>query len=155
MAHPLRAATLTDAPTLAALHAASFDQPWDAAAFAIFLADPAGLCLLVDDAGTGPLGFVLARRAADEAEILTLAVAPEHRRRGVGRALMRAAQEALAERGARRLFLEVGEDNEAAVALYAGLGFTVAGRRPGYYQQPGRGAGGGDALLMVRDLTLR
>lgn len=154
MAHPLRAATIPDAPVLAALHAGCFDKAWDAAAFATFLADPASLCLLATDDGAPPMGFVLARQAADEAEILTLAVAPEHRRRGVGRALMGAAQDALAERGVRRLFLEVGAGNEAATTLYVGLGFTIAGRRAGYYRQPGQEAGG-DALLMARDLVPR
>ncbi|MBY0338017.1 MAG: GNAT family N-acetyltransferase [Acetobacteraceae bacterium] len=87
-------------------------------------------------------GFILARVAADEAEILTLAVVPEARRQGVATALVEAACAAALLAGARVMFLEVAEDNGAARALYAALGFAVAGRRRGYYG-PGR-----DALLL-------
>lgn len=87
-------------------------------------------------------GMVLARVAADEADILTIAVAPDARRRGLGRALLLAAMEEAARRGAKSMFLEVGVDNAAAAALYVSCGFTQVGRRRGYY------AGGGDALVM-------
>ena len=92
-------------------------------------------------------GMVLARVAADEADILTLAVAPEAQRRGLGRALLLAALDEAARRGAKSMFLEVSVTNEAASALYLSCGFTQVGRRRGYY------AGGGDALVMRARLT--
>jgi len=82
------------------------------------------------------VGYVLARQAADEAEILNLGVAPAARRRGIGRALVREGLAALAARGAEQVFLEVRESNAAARALYAEFGFAEVGRRRGYYRRP-------------------
>jgi ribosomal-protein-alanine N-acetyltransferase len=89
---------------------------------------------------------VLARVAAGEAEILTLAVVPGARRRGLGAALMQAALARAAEAGAREMFLEVAEGNEAARRLYGALGFAGVGRRPRYYSD------GRDALVLRRSL---
>jgi [ribosomal protein S18]-alanine N-acetyltransferase len=91
-------------------------------------------------------GFVLARAAAGEAEILTLAVVPAARRQGVGSALLAGAMAAACARGAAEMFLEVAASNAAAHALYAGLGFTEVGRRPRYY------ADGADAFVLRRTL---
>lgn len=128
------------AEALAAIHAASFPpaERWAAAALATQLALPGGFGLL-DPRG----GFVLARVAADEAEILTLAVAPPARRQGVARALLAAAHAEAAARGAVASYLEVAAGNEAALALYAAAGYRAVGRRPGYY------ADGGDAIVMA------
>jgi ribosomal-protein-alanine N-acetyltransferase len=145
----IRRAGIADAGLIAALHAASFAQAWSAEDFARFLTNPLCRCLLAS--APIPNGFVVVRVAADEAEVLTLAVAPEARRRGLAALLMRSLQEELIAAGTRRLYLEVGVVNEAAVALYEGLGFEKAGRRPGYYQT-GDGAGE-DAILMRRLLT--
>lgn len=121
---------------LAALHARCFvsPPPWSAAAFAGLLAD-AQVALLAEPGGRG---FALARVVADEAELLTLAVLPEARRQGVGRALLARFEQLAAARGAARGFLEVAEDNAAACALYAAAGWSPVGRRPGYYRVPGR-----------------
>jgi ribosomal-protein-alanine N-acetyltransferase len=124
---------------LAAIHAHAFDEPWDSAAFGALLNGP-GVVALVAEKGGEPVGLVMVRAVADEAEILTLAVLPSARRRGVGAALMRAALAEAARFGARRLFLEVAEDNAAAAGLYARLGFVEVGRRRGYYAR-----GGGEA----------
>lgn len=144
----IRAVAPADSPLLAALHAASFPpgEAWREDAFARLIALPGTAGVLAAEGGA-PLGFVLTRRAADEAEILTLAVLPERRRRGVGRALLAAGLGLLAEQGVGRVFLEVAADNRAARALYRGAGFAMVGRRPDYYG-PGR-----DALLFARDLT--
>jgi len=112
---------------LAALHAASFDAPWSEAALAALLDTPGTFAFHNRD------GFVLVRVAGDEAEILTLAVAPAARGKGLGRALMVAAANRSQELGAAALFLEVGVANPAALALYAGLGFANVGARKGYY----------------------
>lgn len=133
------------APELAALHAQAFDHPWSAAEICGLLARPEVFALAADE------GFVLMQAAAGEAEVLTLAVAPAARRRGLGRALVEAALAEARRRGAEAAFLEVAEGNAAARALYAGCGFTEAGRRRGYYRR----AGGAreDALVLRCDLN--
>ena len=92
-------------------------------------------------------GAVASREAADEAEILNLAVARDWRRRGIGRRLMEAALEGAVAAGVRRVFLEVRESNAGARAFYRRLGFAEAGRRRGYYHHPAE-----DALLLSRTL---
>jgi ribosomal-protein-alanine N-acetyltransferase len=126
-------------PALAALHAAAFppDQAWGAEAIGLML----GMAGAQGFHSPGQ-GFVLARIAADEAEILTLAVAPAARRQGHGTALMAAALAAARARGAAAMLLEVAEGNAAARALYAALGFVPVGRRRRYY------ADGTDALIL-------
>lgn len=130
---------------LAALHAEAFDAPWNAAAFADLLGQ-SGVALEGDDDG-----FILVRTVADEAEILTLAVRPPARRRGLGARLVRTAAGRAASAGATRLFLEVAEDNAAARGLYGRLGFEAAGRRPRYY--PRADGSAIDALLLVLNLA--
>ncbi len=139
----LRGATFLDASVLAALHATSFSDPWSAESFAVLLAQPGVMGWL---AGDPPHGLLLARAAADEAEILTLAVMPEARRTGAGAAMVDEMLRALKGGVTRRIFLEVAADNAAALALYAGKGFAPCGRRAGYY------AGGVDATIMERVL---
>lgn len=128
-------ATPTDAALMASLHASSFDRAWDEQTMTTFLAGPGTLCLIgfAGDAGPVPAGLLIARRASDEAEILTFCVAPACRRLGLGRALLRHAVAALRKSGAKRLFLEVDEGNAAALALYRSLGAEPVGRRLGYY----------------------
>lgn len=136
---------------LAALHRASFDEPWDADALAELLALPGTFGLMaVEESLHAPLGFVLLRIAADEAEILTIAVDPHRRRRGVGRKLIEAAAAVAVARGAAALFLEVAEDNAPALGLYEGAGFRTVGRRPGYYR---RATGAAAARTMRLDLA--
>jgi ribosomal-protein-alanine N-acetyltransferase len=130
---------------LAELHAEAFSRPWTASAFADLLAQPG--MILEGEAG----GFVLVRVSADEAEILTLAVQPACRRAGLASRLVVAAARRAVERGADRLLLEVAEDNDAARALYARLGFETVGRRRGYYARPEGEAV--DALLLVLNLA--
>lgn len=131
---------------LARLHAASFTtpRPWTEAELAGFLADP--LCDLIALDG----GFALIRTIAGEAELLTIAVDPTLRRRGLGRTLLDAALVRAKAHGAEAIFLEVAADNVAAIALYEAAGFQRSGTRPGYYRQ----ADGfrTDALTMVLPL---
>lgn len=116
------------ADVLADIHAQAFDAPWTALDLAGLMDQPGVLAL-----AEGRDGFILIRVVADEAEILTLAVRPDRRRLGLGDRLTRRAALAARDRGARRLFLEVAEDNPAAHALYGRAGFMPAGRRRGYY----------------------
>lgn len=132
---------------LAALHAACFTmpRPWRAAEFAAFLESP-GVYLCGD-----ARGFALGRALAGEAELLTLAVHPDHRRAGLGRALVAGFETAAWAGGATVAFLEVAENNAAAVALYVAAGYARAGCRPGYYAGPdGRRV---DALMLRKALA--
>ncbi|MGG5810841.1 GNAT family N-acetyltransferase [Falsiroseomonas sp. CW058] len=139
------AAQPADAPALAALHALAFPpaERWGAEAIGLMLGMPGAFGLHLPG-----LGFVLARVAADEAEILTLAVAPSARRQGHGAALLAGAMAGAAARGAAAMFLEVSDRNTPARALYAAAGFATAGRRRRYY------ADGSDALVLRRDFTI-
>ena len=139
--------TRDTAERLAGIHAAAFSAPWDAASLADLL-EQAGVFAI-----EAPDGFILLRTVADEAEVLTLAVRPEARRRGLGARLVREGGTAAAARGAARLFLEVADDNAAALALYARAGFSEAGRRPGYYARPDGGRQ--DALILALNLPVK
>lgn len=133
---------------LARLHARCFTTPapWSAADFAGFLADP--LCFLI----CAPQGFALGRAVAGEAELLTIAVDPDARRQGTGRALLDALLAAAQTRGAEMLFLEVSAENPAAIALYRAAGLRETGRRRGYYRTPqGQRI---DALVMATALPV-
>ena len=140
---PLQQAVAAHAPALAAIHAASFPpaEQWGQNVMELQLG-LLGAFGLIHPSG----GMVLARTAADEAEILTIAVLPEQRRGGLGGVLLRAAMASAVSRGARTMFLEVAIDNTAAQALYARHGFTQVGHRRRYYPD------GGDALVLRADL---
>jgi len=143
---------LAHVAVLEALHRTAFAEPWDQRALAGLLSGPGVAGVLAVDAGpaTQPLGFILCRAAADEAEVLTIAVHPDARRRGVGRALMGACGRRLAGLGVERLFLEVAAGNGAARALYAACGFAQVGRRKNYYARPD---GPEDALVLAVDVA--
>ena len=149
----IRPATLDDLPALAALHGASFADAWSADSLGRLLASPGAFALVAERDGR-PAGFVLARNAAGEAEILTLAVSPAARRLGLGRALVGEAARGAAESGATVIFLEVAVANLAARSLYGAFGFEEAGRRKGYYMED-PGSAPGDALVLRAELPLR
>jgi ribosomal-protein-alanine N-acetyltransferase len=135
------------AARLSALHHAAFaadSRGWSAEEIAA-LAGAAGAVLALAGTEAQPEGFALGRAVAGEAELLTIAVRPEARRRGHGAALLRAVERDAAARGAATLFLEVSERNAAACALYRRFGYVARGRRPLYY-------GDADALLLSKDL---
>ena len=134
-----------DAAVIAQLHAASFGRGWDEDEVYRLLIDSAVVAHRAMT-GRGLVGFVMSRKAADEAEILSIAIAPARRGRGLSRPLLDYHLRSLAGLGVRAIFLEVDEHNAAACRLYTGAGFREAGRRPGYY------AGGATALVMRRDL---
>jgi ribosomal-protein-alanine N-acetyltransferase len=143
---------------LAALHAASFAEAWDRDSLARLLAAPGARALVAWDGeggGARPLGLALLRVADDEGELLSLAVAPEARRRGAGRALLCECLAVAAALGACRMFLEVALDNRAARRLYQGFGFVEVGRRPRYYRPASDSApdSGATALTLRLDLV--
>lgn len=95
-------------------------------------------------------GFAISRIAADEAEILTIAVEPSARKRGVGRDLLHEHLQRATLAGAGTMFLEVDAENAAAIALYHRFGFAQVASRAGYYRRPdGKPA---TALVMRREL---
>jgi ribosomal-protein-alanine N-acetyltransferase len=131
---------------LAAVHARAMDSgpAWGLADFAGLLASPGAFAL--GDAR----GIAVGRVAADEAELLTIAVVPEYRRAGLGRTLLAAFEARAAAAGAATAYLEVAADNAAAIAMYAARGYGETGRRRGYYRHPdGRRT---DAITMARGL---
>ena len=134
------------AALMAALHGLAIAPPWSAEAFSTLLGQPgvAGWIAMEDDE---PAGLLLARAAGDEAEILTLAVLPRWRRRGIGFRLVGHLVDWATTARIARLFLEVAEENVGARALYERSGFSIVGRRNDYY------APGNDALLLARTLA--
>jgi ribosomal-protein-alanine N-acetyltransferase len=145
--HLLRA---RDALACARLHETSFSHPWSSAEFEALLADPS---CVGDGLGDGKnlSGFILSRRALDEAEVLTIAVSASLRGKGYGHRLLSLHIGRLASLGVRQLFLEVDEGNLPALALYARFGFSIAGRREKYYAKADGGYG--NALVMRRALN--
>lgn len=147
------------APVLAALHeeafAAQHETGWSAESLVNLVTMPGALTLLAM-AGDQPAGFLLLRVAADEAEVVTLAVHPRRQRLGVARALLLQGLADAGARGATACFLEVAEDNRPARALYAALGFADVGRRRDYYDGKQENGGGHvkrrDAIVMKREI---
>ncbi|MBD0414912.1 ribosomal protein S18-alanine N-acetyltransferase [Oryzicola mucosus] len=141
-----------DSEALSVLHQEDFTRPWSPDEFASLLEQDTVFGFAARETGHGkaaPAGFVLARLAAGEAEILTIAVDRAQRRQGLGWQLMDAVLRELHNQRAEALFLEVDETNAPAIALYRRFGFHEVGKRPNYYQSA-RGATG--ALVMRRDL---
>tara|TARA_R110002049_G_scaffold5623_4_gene38089 strand:- start:10 stop:456 length:447 start_codon:yes stop_codon:yes gene_type:complete len=132
---------------LAQIHAAAFvdDRPWTAAEFEALMASPFVAVF------TQPDGFALTRLIVDEAELLTIAVAPAVQGQGTGRRLLTAWLDQLVAAQARTAFLEVAADNLGALHLYTSLGFQVSARRRGYYQR--KDAAAVDALVLSREVT--
>ncbi|MGE0269664.1 MAG: GNAT family N-acetyltransferase [Alphaproteobacteria bacterium] len=143
----IEAADASRADVLASLHAACLEEAWPAADIATLLRQPGVFAALALDAA--PVGFMLWRVAADEAEILSLGVLPAARRHGIATALLDAAVVSLLAAGVASLFLEVAEDNRAALAFYRTRGFGEAGRRSRYYRRKNEQ----DADALVLKLT--
>ncbi len=139
-----------DAKDLARIHGQSFYRGWPVEEFGQFLAGKDSPVYVVCDARRRIAGFALIRTVLDESELLTIAVDPKWRARGLGRALMNAVFADLLHSPSRRMFLEVDEQNHAAIRLYEKLGFATISSRKGYYPRPDGSAA--TALVMARDL---
>ena len=122
-----------DAGQIARLHAQALPPGWPAAEIAAACTAGNRIVLKATD-GTVLLGFAILQCAADEAEILAIAVAEQARRQRIATGLLEAALEALGKRLIARVYLEVSESNEPAVTLYQMHGFSMAGRRKDYYR---------------------
>lgn len=147
----IREATTEDAELLAAAHARAFDNSWSAPDIMGLMSAMGGFALLAETEEVGVVGFILGRAIGGEAEILTLVTAPDHRRQGVGEALVEVLVEQARTRGADAVYLEVAEDNQAARGLYWKCGFEPAGLRRAYYARGG--ARPVDALVLRRALN--
>lgn len=150
----LKPAEIADCETLSEIHGSAFRRGWSDAEFESLLVQPGIHALLAHYrrrvGRQVAAGFILYRLAADEAEILSVAVSPDCRRRGIGRALIEEALRHAYREGAHDIHLEVEDTNQAAIALYRRVEFRENGRRTGYYTQ-GRETPGG-ALVMLRRL---
>ena len=138
-----------DCAEASALHATGFSRTWSDGEIQALVAQDAVFGFVARRPGRRRRagGFVLARLAADEAEILTIAVSPRHRRSGLGWRLMGAVLRHLRAEGAQSLFLEVDEGNDAAIDLYTKLGFSKVAERAAYYD---REEGARTAALVMR-----
>lgn len=128
---------LSFAPVYAALHERCFERGWSEAEFGTILSDPkcqAFLRLSDDASGNLPSGFIVFRTILNEAEILTIGVVPECRKKGYAQDLLRCAIDELVGSKVDELFLEVVENNYSAKALYQGFGFKTVGTRKNYAQ---------------------
>jgi ribosomal-protein-alanine N-acetyltransferase len=144
----LRPLAACDLMVAAAVHAGSFDDAWTEGAIGELLAMPGAFGILAC-LGDQPVGLVIALAMGPDAEILTLGVLPDCRRRGVARGLLALAGERAGAVGCERLLLEVAEDNEAARNLYRNLGFVDIAHRPAYYRRP---VGAAAAIVLARPL---
>lgn len=140
-------ASSTDAETLAALEAQAFaERSWGAKSVKASFQASGVAVLLGGESAEAPTGFALWRDLGEEAELLTIGVIPAARRRGLGARLLEAVLTAAKTAGAQKIYLEVGEENPAALALYVRAGFSAVGARKSYYRD------GGDAAVMVCSL---
>ena len=127
----IRRLTCEDAAAAACIHSASFDKGWDENSLITHI--KSDMCLGVFQPDLS--GFIIMKPAADQAEIITLAVQPDLQGAGLGGVLVEEGCAQLNAAGVSVLFLEVAEDNEAAIALYRKCGFAPMGRRPAYYRR--------------------
>jgi ribosomal-protein-alanine N-acetyltransferase len=139
-----------DAKELARIHALGFYRGWPVGEFESFLSDDNTPVFVACDARRRIAGFALIRVVEDEAELLTIAVDPKWRGKRIGQALLKAVFEYLLMTPARRMFLEVSEENVPAIKLYQREGFTTISSRKGYYPKPDGSKA--TALVMARDL---
>ena len=143
-------AALRDAGNIAALHAASFHRGWSEDEIERLLVDR-NVVGDIARVGTRFAGFILSRLAADEAEVLSIAVSKDLRGRNIGSKLLHRHLGRLAAYGAKAVFLEVEENNVAALKLYRHTNFTEVGRRASYYRKGNDAAV--NALVLRRNLS--
>ena len=150
----VRAGDMPDSETLSEIHAGGFRRGWSGAEIEALISQP-GVHTLIADYRPAigrrvAAGFCLYRIAADEAEVLSIAVLLNCRRRGIARRLLEETLRHLYREGVKTLHLEVEEENEAAMRLYRRLEFKQSGERPAYYSTaPGRTK---SAVVMQRQL---
>lgn len=152
MTQPARLLTREDAASVHALHACCFppDEAWSAWSFRETLALPTTLGLATE-AGERLSGMILVQKVPPDADILTMCVAPDHRRTGLGTDLLQGLIRLLGPYGVSRLCLDVAADNDTAIAFYQSSGFLADGRRRNYYKRSDGTQV--DAVLMSRSIA--
>jgi [ribosomal protein S18]-alanine N-acetyltransferase len=120
---------------------------WTKESYAKFAGEDGSIALVLE-ADSEIRGFLVGRLAADQAELLNLAVSVTQRRRGAGTALLAKALEEWSSQGAKSVYLEVRESNTSAIAFYEKHGFAKMGKRKGYYREPDE-----EAVTMNKKLT--
>ena len=145
MIEPMNASHVSQ---IAQLEKRCFTDPWSEKSIASELENPLSLWLVAVDGGQ-LIGYVGSQTVLGETDMMNLAVAPEVRRQGTGRALVLALVDALTEKGSHSLMLEVRVSNTPARTLYESLGFSQVGRRPKYYVNPKE-----DALILRKEWSV-
>ena len=145
MIEPMNASHVSQ---IAQLEKRCFSDPWSEKSIASELDNPLSLWLVAVEAGE-VVGYVGSQTVLGETDMMNLAVAPEARRQGTGRALVLALVDALTEKGSHSLMLEVRVSNTPAQKLYESLGFSQVGRRPKYYVNPRE-----DALILRKEWSV-
>lgn len=130
---------------IASIEAKCFSAPWSEKSIESELTNPLSLWVVAVD-GETVIGYVGSQSVLGEADMMNLAVLPEHRRQGIGRMLVTELIRQLQAEKVQSLSLEVRASNAGAIALYQGLGFCQVGRRPGYYTNPKE-----DALILRKE----
>ncbi len=130
---------------VAALERVCFTDPWSEASVAGELDNELSLWLVAVE-GETVLGYVGSQTVLDSTDILNVAVSPDHRGCGIGRALLTELEQRLRQQGVTEVLLEVRPSNAPAIALYTSLGFIQVGRRPNYYLNPRE-----DALILKKE----
>ncbi len=139
----VRRLAYSDLPAVISIERRSFPAPWSLAMFVLELSKPSGICLAASE-DERLLGYLVCSRYDRVWHLMNVAVAPEHRRRGVATGLI---SRLIEEAGAELPFtLEVRTSNREAIAMYERIGFRSAGVRPPYYRDNGE-----DALIMWLD----
>ena len=145
----IRPAAKSDLPAILDIEQLCRTVTWSPAAFSQELSNGGAINLVAHDEHGSACGFVFAMLAADELEINTIAVHPDHRRRGVASRLLAAAADAARRSGAESIHLEVRSKNKVAFNLFSALGFEIRWVRKKYYTDDGD-----DAIVMSRDIDL-
>lgn len=141
----IKRVSATELEALSRIEALSFSSPWSQKSLELLLGERAfGLCAVVDGEAVAYVGVLC---VLDEGQITNVATHPDYRRRGLARTLMTSLEGYARERGIAFLSLEVRRSNEAALALYRGLGWREAGVRKGFYSHPTE-----DAIVMTKNL---
>jgi [ribosomal protein S18]-alanine N-acetyltransferase len=143
----LRRLSMRDLTAIEEIERRSYPTPWSRSMFASELAKPSSICLGAFDVEADQLvGYLVISRYVDAWHVMNVAVAPEHRRRGIATTLLERLFELTAGRGRRGYTLEVRVSNTDAIRLYEQLGFRSRGVRRGYYTDNRE-----DALIMWKD----
>ena len=143
-------ASIVHAGVISVLHGACFEEAWNEKSISEVLNMAGTTGLLVGAEMEKPLGFILFRVAADEAEVLSIGVIPAARKNGLASILLQASIKVAAKRGVAKMFFEVAADNTAARAFYESVGFEIIGKRPGYYNRSSEKL---DAIIYSLDIS--